>query len=116
MSLNAGPLRKILDLEQKKGYLDSAVIGGLDRFLRNWSSQAAGAITDRRLLSQFRRLTKPNYASLTKEQRQDWGKKALDWLKSDQPEAHKDPAKKSAPTPARRPRLVVAASAAPTGR
>ena len=40
MSVDFEPLRKILDLEQKKGYVDSAVIGGLDRFLRNLAGQA----------------------------------------------------------------------------
>ena len=32
-------LRKILELEQKKGYSDSAVIGGLDKFMRQWADK-----------------------------------------------------------------------------
>ena len=30
-------LRKILELEQKKGYSDAAVFGGLDKFIRLWA-------------------------------------------------------------------------------
>ena len=32
-------LKKVLELEQSKGYTDSAVIGGLDSYLQSWSSQ-----------------------------------------------------------------------------
>ena len=32
-------LRKILELEQKKGYSDSTVIGGLDKFIRQWAEK-----------------------------------------------------------------------------
>ena len=31
-------LKRILELEEKKGYTDKVVVGGLDRFLRNWLS------------------------------------------------------------------------------
>ena len=71
--MNDEPLRKILELEQKKGYADSAVFGGLDRFLGNWSGQAEGSITDPHLLKLFRKLlTGSGYASLTKPQRKAW--------------------------------------------
>jgi len=68
------PLRKILELEQKKGYVDSAVFGGLDRFLHNWVSQAAESEITPRLLSRFRKLHLVNssYASLTRQQRKEW--------------------------------------------
>ncbi len=82
MSLNAEPLRKILELECKKGYLDSAVIGGLDRFLRNWAGQAVESITTTQLRNRFNklRLVNSNYASLTKEQRKEWVNSVLDFL------------------------------------
>ena len=70
--LNAEPLRKILDLEQKKGYLDSAVIGGLGKFLRKWTTAATPSITNPRLLSRFQQLIKADYASLTPSQRGKW--------------------------------------------
>ncbi len=82
MSLNSEPLRKILELECKKGYADSAVIGGLDRFLHNWAGQAVESITTPHLLTHFKklRLAKSNYASLTKEQRKEWLNSVLDFL------------------------------------
>jgi len=78
--MNAGPLRKILELEQKKGCLDSAVFGGLDRFLQNWSGQAAASITSPHLLRRFRHLFDSSYASLTVEQRREWINGVLDFL------------------------------------
>jgi len=74
LPINVEPLRKVLELEQKKGYADSAVIGGLDKFLRRWAGQAAVSLTSPRLLSRFRRLKliDPDYASLTRQQRKQW--------------------------------------------
>lgn len=80
MSINAEPLRKIAELEDKKGYVDSAVIGGLDRFLSNWAAQAIESITDPKLLNRFRDLVNPNYASLTKQERKQWVIDVLDFL------------------------------------
>jgi len=56
LALNIESLRKILELEREKGYTDSAVIGGLDRFLHRWSGQAMESITSQQLLAEFRRL------------------------------------------------------------
>jgi ATP-dependent DNA helicase RecG len=72
MPLNTEALKKILALESEKGFTDSAVIGGLDKFLHNWSGQAAEAISDKKLLGKFRKLTGTKYSSLTKEQRKEW--------------------------------------------
>jgi len=71
MSIDVEPLRKILQLEQKKGYLDSAVIGGLDKFLSNWVGRAVESSTGLHLLKRFQRLHPPDssYASLTGQQR-----------------------------------------------
>ena len=82
MPVNVGPLRKILELERQKGYVDSAVIGGLDRFLHHWSGQAIGSITNPQLLSRFQklRLVNSSYASLAREQRQQWVNDMLDFL------------------------------------
>jgi ATP-dependent DNA helicase RecG len=67
------PLHKILELEQKKGYDNTAVIGGLNRFLKNWAGQVAEAIPDRSLLSRFQQLVdKADYASLSISQRREW--------------------------------------------
>ncbi|MFC1964586.1 ATP-dependent DNA helicase RecG [Chloroflexota bacterium] len=80
MSINGEPLQKILELEKKKGYADSAVIGGLDRFLRNWAGQFAESIHSPNLLASFRHLVSSDYASLTKQQRKEWMRKMLGFL------------------------------------
>jgi len=82
VSINVEPLRKILELEHEKGYVDSAVIGGLDRFLRRWAGQAIESITSPQLLSQLHRLhlVDSNYASLTKQQRKEWINGVIDFL------------------------------------
>ncbi len=74
MPTDVESLRKVLELESKKGYLDSAVIGGLDKFLRKWAVQVAESLTTPRLLRQFNKLhlADAGYASLTREQRQPW--------------------------------------------
>jgi len=73
-----GPLRKILELEHKKGYLDSAVIGGLDKFLRRWTE----SVNSPQLLRRFREIhpVKSSYASLTEQQRQEWVAALLSFL------------------------------------
>jgi ATP-dependent DNA helicase RecG len=78
--MDSESLRKVLELEQKKGYLDTAVFGGLDRFLHNWSGQAVASITSPRLLKRFRQLFNSNYASLTGEQRREWVNSVLAFL------------------------------------
>lgn len=87
MSINVEPLRKILELEHKKGYVDSAVIGGLDRFLHNWAGQAIESITNPQLLNRFHKLhlVNSNYASLTKQQRKQWLNSVLDFLAEAEP-------------------------------
>ncbi|GAH88842.1 unnamed protein product, partial [marine sediment metagenome] len=87
MSINVESLRKILELECKKGYADSAVFGGLDKFLRNWAGQAIASITDPQLLNRFHKLhlVNPDYASLTKQQRKEWVKAVLDFLAEAEP-------------------------------
>ena len=80
MPINAESLRKVLELEQKKGYVDSAVFGGLDRFLHNWANQAIESVTSPRLLNRFRKLLNSNYASLSKPQRKEFIQGVLDLL------------------------------------
>jgi ATP-dependent DNA helicase RecG len=115
LSINAGPLRKILELEHKKGYVDSAVIGGLDRFLRNWSALAIESITDPRQLKRFHklRLTDPGYASLTKQQRKQWTGDVLDLLDAaERGEGKMRKAKLSPPSGKSPPRVKMPAAAA----
>ncbi len=82
MSVDFAPLRKILELEHKKGYTDSAVIGGLDKFLNKWAVKSMGAITDPQSQKQFHRLrlVNSNYTSLSREQRTEWVNEVLGFL------------------------------------
>jgi len=102
LALNDGPLRKVLELEQARGYTDRAVIGGLDKFLRRWAAQEAASMTSPRLLARFKklRLDKAGYASLTVGQRQQWvaGLYAfLDSIKLGESEARPAPGKGAVP-------------------
>ena len=82
MSVDFASPRKVLELEHKKGYADSAVIGGLDKFLNKWAVQAIEAITEPQSLNHFHRLhlANSNYASFSKEQRQKWVNGVLGFL------------------------------------
>ncbi|TES84858.1 MAG: DNA helicase RecG, partial [Dehalococcoidia bacterium] len=82
MALNIESLRKILELEREKGYTDSAVIGGLDRFLHRWAGQAIESITSPELLSQFRRLRLDDskYAAMTQPHRRRWIEEIIGFL------------------------------------
>lgn len=78
--MNAEPLRKILAIERERGYDDAAVFGGLNKFLKNWSEQAAASVTNPKALPSFRKLFKTDYASLAVEQRQEWTASVLAFL------------------------------------
>jgi ATP-dependent DNA helicase RecG len=93
LTVNSGPLRKILELESKKGYIDSTVIGGLDKFLPLWSAQLLNGAVDSFWLKKFSHLCppKPGYASMNRVQRKEWASKILDLLD----ELEKPPAGKS---------------------
>ena len=77
--IDVGSLRKILELEIKKGYSDSTVIGGLDKFIRQWADKTIDAVTDRSLLVKFQKLhlRDSKYSSLTTKQRELWVKTIL---------------------------------------
>ncbi len=70
--MNVYPLRKILELEQQKGYADKAVFGGLDRFLHNWSGQVLESVANPHLVKRFQHLINANYAAMTRQQRKEW--------------------------------------------
>lgn len=72
-------LRSILELEQHKGYRDQAVIGGLDKFLRNVN--LADPVLSQ-LLSQ-------SYSTLAEEQRVEWIRSVLEQLDTSRPEAQR---------------------------
>ncbi|PVV82743.1 ATP-dependent DNA helicase RecG [Dehalogenimonas alkenigignens] len=53
MSQSLEKLKAVISLEKKKGCLDTAVIGGLDKFLANWAPEASAGIANRTQLSRF---------------------------------------------------------------
>ncbi len=75
-------LRRVLELEQRRGYDNTAVIGGLDRFLRNWGTKGRDFITTPRYLSRFHELHLDNadYSSLSREERKVWTTNVLAFL------------------------------------
>jgi ATP-dependent DNA helicase RecG len=102
LSLNAESLRKILEHEASKGYEDSAVIGGLDRFLRNWAGQAAESITSPAALKRFKKLNlqKAGYAVLSREERRDFISGIITFL-TELESGDKKEAKTKKPSPAK---------------
>ncbi|MDV2989980.1 MAG: ATP-dependent DNA helicase RecG [Dehalogenimonas sp.] len=65
MPLSTEKLRAVVALERTKGFENTAVIGGLDRFLAVWVDEAAQSLTDRTKLTQLKvRLTGFNYAGI----------------------------------------------------
>jgi ATP-dependent DNA helicase RecG len=78
LNLTREKLRKILELEQARGYSNKAVAGGLDRLLRNLT------LTDNRLA----KLLSQEYASLDITERREW---VNDILKQLEPEKQAPP-------------------------
>ena len=74
MPLDTGPIRKVLDLEARKGYADRAVMGGLDRFLTRWAAQAAPDVTSPKQLTVLNKLkaAESGYARLSPEKRRQF--------------------------------------------
>ncbi|MCH8745268.1 MAG: ATP-dependent DNA helicase RecG [Chloroflexi bacterium] len=63
------PLRKILALEEAKGFDDSAVSGGLDRFVQHWSSSITGFLAD---TGGVRALLNSSYQEMSPKERSQW--------------------------------------------
>jgi ATP-dependent DNA helicase RecG len=74
LSTDIGLLRQILELEHKKGYPDSAVIGGLDKFLFSWSDRVIDSFNHSGLQKRFTSIFPPQpvYALMNKVQRRAW--------------------------------------------
>ena len=74
MPIDINRLRSVLELEEKKGYDNTTVFGGLDKFLNNWVKQVLSQITVPAELRRFGTIFPNNfsYASLNPMQRQKW--------------------------------------------
>ena len=73
-SLGLDTFKKILRLEQERGYKDTAVVGGLDRLLQRWTADIAQGVGDSALASE---LLEESYSSLAQNEREEW---ATRWL------------------------------------
>ncbi|MBN2100138.1 MAG: ATP-dependent DNA helicase RecG [Dehalococcoidia bacterium] len=87
---------KILELERSKGYKDVAVVGGVDRYLRNYLKKAR----DSGESSFASRICPPDfsYAALSKEQRRQWADKTRRRL-AESPSAREATVRKQAARP-----------------
>ncbi len=75
-------LRNVLELERRKGYTDTAVIGGLDKYLHKQAEQIRQSINNPQLLSGFDELNlaKSNYGSYGVDERKRWMANVFGWL------------------------------------
>ena len=71
-SSDLNTFKKILELEAKKGYSDTAVIGGLDNFITSWSSN--------KTIAGLTELSRGEYAKKTLSKKKKWIKDILDLL------------------------------------
>jgi ATP-dependent DNA helicase RecG len=93
LNLGVEPLRKILQLEQAKGYSNLAVMGGLDRYLHGCLEKAEAP--EQLLL--LKELCCPgfSYAALNRDKRREWVERTLQQLA--QSAAGEQPAKVPSP-------------------
>ncbi len=68
-SFSLDTLKKILRLEQERGYIDSAVVGGLDRLLQRWTTEISQGVKDSVLATE---LLEKSYSSMTPSEREEW--------------------------------------------
>ena len=94
-------LRKVLELERARGFADTAVIGGMDAFLRRLV-KASRSAASARLRKALQALPSPGYAGLTPSDRRRW----VEGLLADEPApararraAPAAPAKRRTPAP-----------------
>ena len=94
MALNVEPLRKVLELEQARGYADKAVIGGLDKYLHKQAGQirqnlvlSLNQVKTKELIPQLLsgfdelNLAKSNYGSYGVDERKRWMANVLGWMR-----------------------------------
>ena len=81
-AIKSEPLKSILNLEREKNYNNTAVAGGLDRFLQPWAVSTRPLLRTPYKLASFDRLklTKVPYHTLDYEQRKRRIDAILEWL------------------------------------
>jgi ATP-dependent DNA helicase RecG len=95
-------LRKVLELERAKGFGDSAVLGGLDGYLRRFS-QGQVLVSNQHLAAAIGSLPVGGYASLASSKRRRWLEELLaimdDRSAGAQPSARARPKTAASPSP-----------------
>jgi ATP-dependent DNA helicase RecG len=81
-SIGFEPLRTILNMECERGYNNTAVIGGLDRYLNKWATEFSSKVQSPELMERFKELKLPNtnYAGWSGQQREQWIYNFIKWL------------------------------------
>jgi ATP-dependent DNA helicase RecG len=82
MPIDIERLRRIIELESKKGYDNTAVIGGLDKFLVKWAKDNLPELTSPPRLRRLREIypTSFSYAALSPSERKKWAAALLAFL------------------------------------
>ena len=80
-AMKLSQLQKVLALEQRRGYSDEAVVGGLDLFLRRWAQEAHRLVPHPMVRTGLRRLglLAPNYGAMPHDKRAAWVERVLRW-------------------------------------
>lgn len=103
-------LRAILSLEIKNGYVDRAVIGGVDNYIRKWTESNLAAVTNSsdRPIMQDLLLSRQTYASKSKQERLEWVAEVLRELDAYGSGNRRNPARKGVTSnvPAARPSVA----------
>jgi ATP-dependent DNA helicase RecG len=87
--MNADSLRKILNLEKQRGYKDTAVIWGMEKFLVKWSAEVMQSLKTPVLLARLKKLFKARYSTMAPEKRQAWAGEVLNFLEELENESKK---------------------------
>jgi ATP-dependent DNA helicase RecG len=76
------PLRTILQMESQRGYSNTTVVGGLDRYIVHWARQSKNRSVFPKELNYFKKaqFSSSYYASLDEQKRKLWIAKLLNWL------------------------------------
>jgi ATP-dependent DNA helicase RecG len=77
-------------MERERDYSNTAVIGGLDRYLNKWATEFSGKVKSQELIERFNelKLLNTNYAGWSRLQREQWINEFTGWL--DEMAAQKD--------------------------
>ncbi len=95
--INVEPLRTILQMEGRRNYANTTVLGGLDRFLHKWAGETKNKLNSPELLSSFAELhlADSDYANWDLNKRKAWVKDVADWLARAETSGETEPTKKS---------------------